>query len=198
MLNRPHVSGRRFDQWQLQVVVLIRQLSIRRKKLNWKFFVIYSSNLSGVQAGQCQRWNLPCVGHLPLAGKHPLRSQQHQPLHLPAHCGVFLSAVGESGRYGTENPVKQLHWNKTPQIMISHMVLSNSDWDLLVCFSPGGTLLTVKGFGFSPNTTVTLGSVECTLVYTSDTELRCRTPVVSVQTPVIPLQSLTTDLVPQG
>ncbi|XP_062266639.1 PKHD1 like 1, tandem duplicate 1 [Platichthys flesus] len=40
----------------------------------------------------------------------------------------------------------------------------------------GGTLLTVKGFGFSPNTSVTLGSVECLLVYTSDTELRCRTP----------------------
>ncbi|XP_069372727.1 PKHD1 like 1, tandem duplicate 1 [Paralichthys olivaceus] len=40
----------------------------------------------------------------------------------------------------------------------------------------GGTLLTVKGFGFSQNTTVTVGSVKCTLVHTSNTELKCRTP----------------------
>ncbi|XP_060949378.1 PKHD1 like 1, tandem duplicate 1 [Limanda limanda] len=60
---------------------------------------------------------------------------------------------------------------------------SHFTYQLIVSsFSPlsgslgGGTLLTVKGFGFSPNTSLTLGSVECTLVYTSDTELRCRTP----------------------
>ncbi|XP_044027924.1 LOW QUALITY PROTEIN: PKHD1 like 1, tandem duplicate 1 [Siniperca chuatsi] len=40
----------------------------------------------------------------------------------------------------------------------------------------GGTLLTVRGFGFSENTTVTVGSEECTVVYASDTELKCRTP----------------------
>uniref|UniRef100_A0A672GVH9 Polycystic kidney and hepatic disease 1 (autosomal recessive)-like 1 n=1 Tax=Salarias fasciatus TaxID=181472 RepID=A0A672GVH9_SALFA len=40
----------------------------------------------------------------------------------------------------------------------------------------GGTLLTVKGFGFSRNTTVTVGSRDCAVVHASDTELKCRTP----------------------
>uniref|UniRef100_A0A8D0AJK6 PKHD1 like 1 n=1 Tax=Sander lucioperca TaxID=283035 RepID=A0A8D0AJK6_SANLU len=40
----------------------------------------------------------------------------------------------------------------------------------------GGTLLTVRGFGFSQNSTVTVGSDECTVVHASDTELKCRTP----------------------
>ncbi|XP_038580507.1 PKHD1 like 1, tandem duplicate 1 [Micropterus salmoides] len=40
----------------------------------------------------------------------------------------------------------------------------------------GGTLLTVRGFGFNQNTTVTVGSEECTVVLASDTELKCRTP----------------------
>ncbi|XP_026156055.1 fibrocystin-L-like [Mastacembelus armatus] len=40
----------------------------------------------------------------------------------------------------------------------------------------GGTLLTVSGFGFSQNTTVTVGSEECEVVHASDTELKCRTP----------------------
>ncbi|XP_039978517.1 PKHD1 like 1, tandem duplicate 1 [Xiphias gladius] len=40
----------------------------------------------------------------------------------------------------------------------------------------GGTLLTVRGFGFSQNATVTVGSEECTVVHASDTELKCRTP----------------------
>ncbi|XP_071356429.1 PKHD1 like 1, tandem duplicate 1 [Trachinotus anak] len=40
----------------------------------------------------------------------------------------------------------------------------------------GGTLLTVRGFGFSWNTTVTVGSEECTVVRATDTELKCRTP----------------------
>ncbi|KAK9526506.1 hypothetical protein VZT92_015203 [Zoarces viviparus] len=40
----------------------------------------------------------------------------------------------------------------------------------------GGTLLTMTGFGFSQNTTVTVGSDECTVVHASDTELKCRTP----------------------
>ncbi|XP_029369318.1 PKHD1 like 1, tandem duplicate 1 isoform X2 [Echeneis naucrates] len=40
----------------------------------------------------------------------------------------------------------------------------------------GGTLLTVKGFGFSWNATVTVGSDECVLVDATDTELKCRTP----------------------
>uniref|UniRef100_A0A8D0AIF4 PKHD1 like 1 n=1 Tax=Sander lucioperca TaxID=283035 RepID=A0A8D0AIF4_SANLU len=46
----------------------------------------------------------------------------------------------------------------------------------------GGTLLTVRGFGFSQNSTVTVGSDECTVVHASDTELKCRTPAVSIQT----------------
>uniref|UniRef100_A0A667XGZ1 PKHD1 like 1, tandem duplicate 2 n=1 Tax=Myripristis murdjan TaxID=586833 RepID=A0A667XGZ1_9TELE len=45
----------------------------------------------------------------------------------------------------------------------------------------GGTLLTVTGFGFSPNSTVTLGSDDCIVLHASDTELKCRTPAVSVQ-----------------
>uniref|UniRef100_A0A3Q3K5H6 Polycystic kidney and hepatic disease 1 (autosomal recessive)-like 1 n=1 Tax=Monopterus albus TaxID=43700 RepID=A0A3Q3K5H6_MONAL len=40
----------------------------------------------------------------------------------------------------------------------------------------GGTLLTVTGFGFSQNTTVTVGSEECAVVHANDTELKCRTP----------------------
>ncbi|KAM8840499.1 PKHD1 like 1, tandem duplicate 1 isoform 3-T3 [Spinachia spinachia] len=40
----------------------------------------------------------------------------------------------------------------------------------------GGTLLTVKGFGFSQSSGVTVGGAECTVVYASDTELKCRTP----------------------
>ncbi|XP_035537797.1 PKHD1 like 1, tandem duplicate 1 [Morone saxatilis] len=40
----------------------------------------------------------------------------------------------------------------------------------------GGTLLTVSGFGFGQNTTVTVGSEECVVVHAGDTELKCRTP----------------------
>ncbi|XP_030597029.1 PKHD1 like 1, tandem duplicate 1 [Archocentrus centrarchus] len=40
----------------------------------------------------------------------------------------------------------------------------------------GGTLLTVKGFGFSWNTTVAVGSAECAVIDSTDTELKCRTP----------------------
>uniref|UniRef100_A0AAX7VHS5 Polycystic kidney and hepatic disease 1 (autosomal recessive)-like 1 n=1 Tax=Astatotilapia calliptera TaxID=8154 RepID=A0AAX7VHS5_ASTCA len=49
-------------------------------------------------------------------------------------------------------------------------------------FSSGGTLLTVRGFGFSQNATVTVGSAECTLIDSTDTELKCRTPAVSPHT----------------
>ncbi|XP_075907773.1 fibrocystin-L-like [Nelusetta ayraudi] len=40
----------------------------------------------------------------------------------------------------------------------------------------GGTLLTVKGFGFSDNSTVSVGGQHCHVVHASDTELKCRTP----------------------
>ncbi|KAK5854666.1 hypothetical protein PBY51_004842 [Eleginops maclovinus] len=40
----------------------------------------------------------------------------------------------------------------------------------------GGTLLTVSGFGFSQESTVTVGGDECAVVKASDTELKCRTP----------------------
>ncbi|KAG7219452.1 hypothetical protein INR49_009286 [Caranx melampygus] len=40
----------------------------------------------------------------------------------------------------------------------------------------GGTLLTLSGFGFSPNATVSVGGAQCTVVWASDTELSCRTP----------------------
>lgn len=40
----------------------------------------------------------------------------------------------------------------------------------------GGTLLTMSGFGFSPDTAVTIGSEECTVVSATETELKCRTP----------------------
>uniref|UniRef100_A0A8D3BAM2 PKHD1 like 1, tandem duplicate 2 n=1 Tax=Scophthalmus maximus TaxID=52904 RepID=A0A8D3BAM2_SCOMX len=46
----------------------------------------------------------------------------------------------------------------------------------------GGTLLTVDGFGFGQNSTVTVGGGECTVVHASDTVLKCRTPAVSVHT----------------
>ncbi|XP_034748677.1 fibrocystin-L-like [Etheostoma cragini] len=50
----------------------------------------------------------------------------------------------------------------------------------------GGTLLTVEGFGFSQNSTVIVGSDECTVVHASDTELKCRTPATPVITDVSP------------
>ncbi|TNN42134.1 Fibrocystin-L [Liparis tanakae] len=40
----------------------------------------------------------------------------------------------------------------------------------------GGTVLTVTGFGFGENATVTVGGDECVVVDASATELRCRTP----------------------
>ncbi|XP_053190049.1 fibrocystin-L-like [Scomber japonicus] len=43
----------------------------------------------------------------------------------------------------------------------------------------GGTLLTVTGFGFSKNTTVTIGSEECKVIRASDSELKCRTPAAT-------------------
>uniref|UniRef100_A0A8D3DR72 PKHD1 like 1, tandem duplicate 2 n=1 Tax=Scophthalmus maximus TaxID=52904 RepID=A0A8D3DR72_SCOMX len=53
---------------------------------------------------------------------------------------------------------------------------------LHVSGSNGGTLLTVDGFGFGQNSTVTVGGGECTVVHASDTVLKCRTPAVSVHT----------------
>ncbi|XP_065804470.1 fibrocystin-L [Labrus bergylta] len=43
----------------------------------------------------------------------------------------------------------------------------------------GGTLLTVTGYGFSQDSTVTVGGKECTVVNAGDTELKCRTPAGS-------------------
>ncbi|CAG5956366.1 unnamed protein product [Menidia menidia] len=40
----------------------------------------------------------------------------------------------------------------------------------------GGTLLTLRGFGFGPDATVTVGGAECALVQSADSELKCRTP----------------------
>ncbi|XP_068189914.1 fibrocystin-L-like [Antennarius striatus] len=40
----------------------------------------------------------------------------------------------------------------------------------------GGTLLTVRGFGLGKTATVAVGNAECTVVYVSETELRCKTP----------------------
>uniref|UniRef100_A0A3B4ZUN2 PKHD1 like 1 n=1 Tax=Stegastes partitus TaxID=144197 RepID=A0A3B4ZUN2_9TELE len=42
----------------------------------------------------------------------------------------------------------------------------------------GGTLLTVSGFGFGQNSSVSVGGGECSLVHVTDTELKCRTPAV--------------------
>lgn len=39
-------------------------------------------------------------------------------------------------------------------------------------------MLTVKGFGFSANSTVSVGGQHCDIVHVSDTELKCRTPAV--------------------
>lgn len=52
-----------------------------------------------------------------------------------------------------------------------------------VPFPPsGGTLLTVKGFGFGANSTaVSVGGRVCHVVHVSDTELQCRTPAVGPQ-----------------
>uniref|UniRef100_UPI0037E8D1AF fibrocystin-L-like n=1 Tax=Semicossyphus pulcher TaxID=241346 RepID=UPI0037E8D1AF len=57
--------------------------------------------------------------------------------------------------------------------------LSVSSFSPLSGSSAGGTLLTVKGHGFSHESKVTVGSEECTVVDASDTELKCRTPAGS-------------------
>ncbi|XP_054461971.1 PKHD1 like 1, tandem duplicate 1 [Anoplopoma fimbria] len=84
----------------------------------------------------------------------------------------------------------------TYPVLVSFPSLGDSRWagghvfhftyQLIVSsFSPlsgsvaGGTLLTVTGFGFSQNTTVTVGGDECAVVHASDTELKCRTPAGS-------------------
>jgi hypothetical protein len=43
---------------------------------------------------------------------------------------------------------------------------------------PGGTLLTVSGFGFGEDTMVTVGGEECSVVDVRFDELACRTPAV--------------------
>ncbi|KAM3595703.1 uncharacterized protein V6R79_001361 [Siganus canaliculatus] len=40
----------------------------------------------------------------------------------------------------------------------------------------GGTVLTLRGFGFSENATVTVGGEECSMVQATDDELKCTTP----------------------
>ncbi|KAM9824037.1 PKHD1 like 1, tandem duplicate 1 [Neosynchiropus ocellatus] len=49
----------------------------------------------------------------------------------------------------------------------------------------GGTLLTVEGFGFSENTTVTVGTEECVVVESSDLTFICRTPAGSAGTETV-------------
>lgn len=49
----------------------------------------------------------------------------------------------------------------------------------IVFDSPGGTELTVRGFGLSQNATVTVGGEDCVMMRAEDAELRCRTPAVS-------------------
>uniref|UniRef100_A0A3B5MPL8 G8 domain-containing protein n=1 Tax=Xiphophorus couchianus TaxID=32473 RepID=A0A3B5MPL8_9TELE len=44
---------------------------------------------------------------------------------------------------------------------------------------PGGTLLTVSGFGLGHVPTVTVGGEDCEVIQAADTELTCRTPPVS-------------------
>uniref|UniRef100_A0A8C5AWE7 PKHD1 like 1, tandem duplicate 1 n=1 Tax=Gadus morhua TaxID=8049 RepID=A0A8C5AWE7_GADMO len=48
----------------------------------------------------------------------------------------------------------------------------------LVASLPGGTLLTVSGFGFGEDTVVTVGGEECSVVDLRFDELACRTPAV--------------------
>lgn len=42
--------------------------------------------------------------------------------------------------------------------------------------------MTVIGVGLSQSATVTVGGEECVVVHASETELKCRTPAVSLQT----------------
>ncbi|XP_041664378.1 fibrocystin-L-like [Cheilinus undulatus] len=56
----------------------------------------------------------------------------------------------------------------------------------------GGTLLTVKGYGFSQDATVTVGGEECKIVDGSDTELKCRTPPGSGSKNVVVKEGSTT------
>uniref|UniRef100_A0A8C5N9V4 Fibrocystin-L-like n=1 Tax=Gouania willdenowi TaxID=441366 RepID=A0A8C5N9V4_GOUWI len=47
---------------------------------------------------------------------------------------------------------------------------------ILLFYLSGGTVLTLKGFGFTHNSTVTVGDQECVVVQASNTELMCQTP----------------------
>ncbi|KAM8882915.1 PKHD1 like 1, tandem duplicate 1 [Synchiropus picturatus] len=49
----------------------------------------------------------------------------------------------------------------------------------------GGTLLTVEGFGFSENSTVTVGTEECVMVDSNDLTLKCRTPAGNAGTETV-------------
>ncbi|XP_019729703.1 PKHD1 like 1, tandem duplicate 1 [Hippocampus comes] len=68
----------------------------------------------------------------------------------------------------------------------------NFTYQLIVSsFSPtsgsaaGGTLLTVTGFGFSWDATVTVGGAVCEVVHASPTELKCTTPAGSVDSQTV-------------
>lgn len=69
----------------------------------------------------------------------------------------------------------------TVKIYAIEILLDNKPTLCLVLYI-GGTLLTVRGFGFSKDTAVTIGSNECKVVHATETELNCRTPAVSALT----------------
>lgn len=61
-------------------------------------------------------------------------------------------------------------------------ILLDNKTTVCVVLYIGGTLLTVGGFGFGEDTTVTIGDKECKVVHGTDTEFNCRTPAVSALT----------------
>uniref|UniRef100_A0A667X934 PKHD1 like 1, tandem duplicate 2 n=1 Tax=Myripristis murdjan TaxID=586833 RepID=A0A667X934_9TELE len=94
----------------------------------------------------------------------------------PARCHVE-QVTGKWNRLGKGNTNHQPFAGLEDICEAKEESFSFSLYSLLT----GGTLLTVTGFGFSPNSTVTLGSDDCIVLHASDTELKCRTPAVSVQ-----------------
>lgn len=127
---------------------------------------------SDMQTGQCCCWYLPCDDQLPFFGLFTSHGWKRVQFYLPAHYYHFLSILWKRSRYDVT----------ITKLCSQNCKLILRDNTTTVCFILwiGGTLLIVRGFGFSEDTKVTIGSKECKFVDATDTEIICRSPAVSV------------------
>ena len=72
--------------------------------------------------------------------------------------------------------LKTLHWPSLSLYPSQTLLLS-------IPPSPGGTELTISGFGFTPDVAVTLDSSNCVILNTSESEITCKTPMAVSLTP---------------